>query len=390
MDRLATMDRFFEGQIRAAQDTEPYTPDRDPQHFSWNTGDERLVRSGRRLDAGKSAKVTSLYRPFFPQKLAFSTRLLERTYRLPEIFPLGSSNSGIAIVSPGSKSPFGVLATDRVPSVHLINSDRTLFFARWMYPDKPESLFDNDDTAHTPISNIRAGTVDLVATYVGRDLDDQNLFDYTYGILNCPDFRREFEVNLKKEAPRVPLLKDEDAFCDFVDAGSKLFALQTNFDDVSEFSLVEEWTDDVGPDHPDFNADHLLVGSKKMKYPKVTDTDPDSETYGKKIADKTRLIYNDYLTLSGIPIEAHDYVLGTRSGIDWIIDRWYVKTDKESGIVNDVNQWGLEQGNPRYIIDLIKRVVTVSLRTVEIVESLPKLRFDENGTHVVPSGTDKA
>ncbi|MDG1267585.1 MAG: hypothetical protein P8O03_14815, partial [Ilumatobacter sp.] len=123
-----------------------------------------------------------------------------------------------------------------------------------------------------------------------------------------------------------------------------------------------------------------------MKYAKVTDTDPDSESYGKKIADKTRLIYNDYLTLSGIPIEAHDYVLGTRSGVDWIIDRWYVKTDKASGIVNDVNQWGLEQGNPRYIIDLIKRFVTVSLRTVEIVDSLPKLRFDERGTHVLADG----
>ncbi len=75
-------------------------------------------------------------------------------------------------------------------------------------------------------------------------------------------------------------------------------------------------------------------------------------------------------------------MLGTRSGVDWIIDRWYVKTDKASGIVNDVNQWGLEQGNPRYIVDLIKRVVTVSLRTVEIVESLPRLRFDEHEVHV--------
>jgi predicted helicase len=120
-----------------------------------------------------------------------------------------------------------------------------------------------------------------------------------------------------------------------------------------------------------------------MRYPKVTDADPDSETYGQKIADKTRLIYNDYLTISGIPERAHGYVLGTRSGVDWIIDRWYVKTDKASGIVNDVNQWGLEQGNPRYIVDLIKQVVTVSLRTVEIVDSLPRLRFDENGTHVV-------
>lgn len=79
-------------------------------------------------------------------------------------------------------------------------------------------------------------------------------------------------------------------------------------------------------------------------------------------------------------------MLGTRSGIDWIIDRWYVKTDTASGIINDVNQWGLEQGKPRYIIDLIKQVVTPSLRTVEIVDSLPKLRFEEHGTHVITGG----
>ena len=68
-------------------------------------------------------------------------------------------------------------------------------------------------------------------------------------------------------------------------------------------------------------------------------------------------------------------MLGTRSGIDWIIDRYFVKTDPASGIVNDPNQWGLERGEPRYIIDLIKRVVSVSVRTVDIVGSLPRLTF---------------
>lgn len=111
-----------------------------------------------------------------------------------------------------------------------------------------------------------------------------------------------------------------------------------------------------------------------MAYSKVVD--PES---CQKVSDRTRLIYNSHLTLSGIPARAHDYVLGTRSGIDWIIDRYYVKTDAASGILNDPNQWGLERGEPRYIIDLIKRAVTVSLRTVEIVDRLPRLRFGDDG-----------
>ena len=221
---------------------------------------------------------------------------------------------------------------------------------------------------------------------LGSHITDDDVFHYVYGVLHSPEFRSEFEVNLKKEAPRVPMVADRAAFDAFVTAGAELMQMHIGYDDpnvVKPYALVEEWADSIGPDDPRFEPARLLVGSKKMRYPKVTDADPDSETYGKKIADKTRLIYNDYLTISGIPERAHGYVLGTRSAVDWIIDRWYVKIDKASGIVNDVNEWGLEQGNPRYIVDLIKQVVTVSLRTVEIVDSLPRLRFDENGTHVV-------
>jgi len=98
----------------------------------------------------------------------------------------------------------------------------------------------------------------------------------------------------------------------------------------------------------------MLIGTRTMGYPKMADPET-----GQKVPDRTRLIYNSHLTLSGIPLRAHEYVLGTRSGIDWIIDRYYVKTDSASGIVNDPNQWALERGEPRYIIDLIKRVVTV-------------------------------
>ena len=85
--------------------------------------------------------------------------------------------------------------------------------------------------------------------------------------------------------------------------------------------------------------------------------------------DKTQLKYNEFLTLDGIPAEAFDYRLGARSALEWIVDQYRVKVDKRSGIVNDPNR--AEQ--PRYIVDLIGRVIAVSLKTAEIVESLPML-----------------
>ena len=85
--------------------------------------------------------------------------------------------------------------------------------------------------------------------------------------------------------------------------------------------------------------------------------------------DKTAIIYNDFLTLSGIPPEVHEYRLGNRSALDWIVDQYKVSIDKRSGITNDPNR----DDDPQYIVRLIKKIVTVSLRTNEIVNALPDL-----------------
>ena len=171
----------------------------------------------------------------------------------------------------------------------------------------------------------------------------------------------------KKEKPRVPLVESRALFDAFAAAGRELCDLHVGYETVEPYPLTEEWA--AGAD-PETNPGVLRVGDRKMSYVKASVS---GTGHGKRDLDRSRLRYNDYLTLSGIPPSAHEYVLGTRSGIDWIIDRYYIKTDKASGIVNDPNQWGLERGEPRYIVDLIKRVVTVSVRTVEIVAGLPSL-----------------
>ena len=100
--------------------------------------------------------------------------------------------------------------------------------------------------------------------------------------------------------------------------------------------------------------------------------------YGGKAGawDKTRIIYNSHITLEGIPEDAQRYMLGSRSAVDWIIERYRVKTDKASGTVNDPNDWSLEHEQPRNIIDLIGRIVAFSLETNRIVNELPELGLD--------------
>lgn len=342
--------------------------DRDPRRYSWDQGDFDRMAAGTAYAFRPETIRCSLYRPFFPQCVAFDGTLNNRTYRLPDFFPSDDPNP-VLVVQQTGPAPFTAWASDRITDIVLPGAGNpTSVLARWRYElAEPGTLGAAAVEGPTQVSNLNPAKVQRFREALGDDITDDDVFAYVYGVLHSPDFRETFGVNLKKEAPRIPLVTDRADFESFRLAGEELLELHIGYETVDRYPLVEEWT--PGSD-PDGNPALLLVGSSKMRYPKVTD-----QATGKKVADRTRLVFNDHLTLSGIPIEAHDFVLGTRSGIDWIIDRWYVKTDKDSGIVNDVNQWGLERGEPRYIIDLIERVVTVSMRTVEIVSKLPKLTF---------------
>ena len=110
-----------------------------------------------------------------------------------------------------------------------------------------------------------------------------------------------------------------------------------------------------------------------MAFAKVRD--PETK---KLVADKTRVIYNSHIELGGIPEAAYRYMLGSRSAIEWIIDRYQVKTDKASASSTTPTTGRREVSDPRYIIDLLARIVTVSLETMKIVDTLPALAIRED------------
>ena len=342
--------------------------DKDPARFSWESVAFSGVASGQRYDFRDDMVRPSLYRPFFRQAVAFDRTLNHRTSRLPGFYPTPESeNVGISIVRPGAGVPFSVTASDCLPDLALFSRGAESYYGRWLYEDAPSAPTLPGTPARGRTSNLNAQCIARFRAALGTDLNDDDVFYYVYGVLHSPDFRAAFEYNLKKENPRVPLVESRALFDAFAAAGRELCETHVGYETVEPCPLTEEWA--AGAD-PETKPDLLLVGDRKMTYAKASVS---GTGYGARDLDRSRLRYNDYLTLSGIPPEAHEYVLGTRSGIDWIIDRYYIKTDKASGIVNDPNQWGLDRGEPRYIVDLIKRVVTVSVRTVEIVAGLPSL-----------------
>jgi predicted helicase len=187
--------------------------------------------------------------------------------------------------------------------------------------------------------------------YRNQRISKEDIFYYVYGLLHSSDYRQEFANDLKKMLPRLPLVGSVDDFWAFSKAGRKLVELHINYEDVDPYEGAKVSGTQYG---------NYLV--EKMKFIKK--------------GDQSAIIYNNQITVENIPEKAYEYVVNGKCAIEWVMDRYHIKTDRASGIVNDPNDWAKEIGNPRYILDLLLSVINVSVQTVDIVNSLPKLVFE--------------
>jgi predicted helicase len=176
-----------------------------------------------------------------------------------------------------------------------------------------------------------------------------------YGFLHSKEYRETFANDLKKMLPRLPLVENVKDFWAFSKAGRQLAELHLNYETVAPYPDVIV----AGDDGKGYSVE-------KMRFPKKD--------------QKDTIHYNGKITISNIPAKAYEYVVNGKSAIEWIMERYAVTTHKESGIVNDPNDWAKEIGNPRYILDLLLSIINVSVQTVDIVNSLPKVDFGTEST----------
>lgn len=199
-----------------------------------------------------------------------------------------------------------------------------------------------------------AGLEHFQLAYPGESISKEDLFYYVYGILHSPDYRERYADNLSKELPRIPRVKAPKDFWAFSTAGRSLAHLHLNYETIDPYPLTVEAKGKLT------DVDYRV---EKMKFAKK--------------GDKSTVIYNSKITLKNIPLAAWDYVVNGKAALDWVMERQVNKTDKDSGIVNDANDWAVEtMNNPKYPLELFQRVVTVSLETQKIVSSLPALDIE--------------
>ena len=352
----------------------------DGSLISWSGSLSGALDRGMQISFDPTRIRDASYRPFEAMHVYFDSKMNERRYQLPSLLPSRASrNMGFYSLNPGAEKPFAVLVVDRIPDVAFYGSNAGQFFARWRYEkveagDRMLALDDVSDgeviDGHRRIDNITDAALGRFRAAYGPSICKDDIFSYVYGLLHSPDYRDTYAADLKKMLPRIPLVTDAEPF---IDAGRRLSDLHLGYETVTPYPLA-------GLDAPappgDAAYEHFRV--EKMGCAKVRD--PETK---KLIADRTTIVYNSRISLSGIPEHAYRYMLGSRSAIEWIIDRYQVKTDKASGIVNDPNDWSREVSDPRYIIDLLARIVTVSLETMRIVDALPALEIREDSAYSV-------
>ncbi|MEU6884081.1 DEAD/DEAH box helicase [Streptomyces viridosporus] len=333
--------------------------DRDPKKISWNRIDKtRAVKGITYSYDGERVRVAA-YRPFIKQRVYFDSHMNNYVNQLPKIFPTPDhANFGFYVTGLGSDKPFSVHAVDLMLDLAYWGSSNGQFFPRYTYRELAvEGGFDfggtDGDGAYERIDNITdSALAGYRKAYADPSITKDDIFYYTYGLLHSPEYRERFAADLKKSLPRIPKVRD---FRGFAEAGRKLADLHINYEQAEPYKgIVETVTGDASTTPPS-----ELYRVAKMKIPKI-----------KGQADRSTIVYNTRVKLTNIPEEAYRYQLGARSAIEWIVDRYQVKVDKASEIINDPNDWS---DDPRYIIDLLKRIVTVSLETMRIVDSLPSL-----------------
>ncbi|MCR5834638.1 MAG: DEAD/DEAH box helicase family protein [Selenomonadaceae bacterium] len=320
----------------------------DSTKFVWTSSSVANKNCGREYKFNPAQIVESVYRPFCRQNLYYDEGLNERCGQIPKIFPTGAEeNLLICVTGVGSSKEISVMIVDKIPCYDMVEKSQC-FPLYWYEVKKGQINLFNGEADFERHDGVSDYIQNFIKMKYGKFLSKEDIFYFVYGYLHLPAYRETFAAELKKSLPRLDLPSTVEKFFAYSHAGRALAEIHLHYEQQEPPAGVEI----IGAEKNNFAVEKIKFASKD---------------------DKTTLIYNDDIKIKNIPLRSYEYVVNGRSPLEWIIDRYQVKTDAASGITNDPNAWGAEHKSPRYILDLIMSCITVSLKTLEIVEGLKKI-----------------
>ena len=345
------------------------------EKIKWSETLKRHLTDEAEAQFSSNRIVKSLYRPFVEMRLYYETQFIDRPGMFDEVFPTqkaSKENSVLLVPSAGGRSPFWCFDSRSIPNLNFVSIDSAQVFPLFVYSADGKHRHDN--------LTLKAVTLFQIF-YADDRTNREDIFHYVYAMLHHPAYRSRFAENLKRDLPRIPFIG--------VAAGRKAARF-------FPLSAVEKMQGDAKPDHDpqasvklfqafaaagkelaDLHVNYQSAREFPLNRLENKDAPLDWRVDAMKLTkDKSAIIYNDFLTLAGIPPEVFDYKLGNRSALEWVIDQYRVTRDEKGNISCDPNRPDDEQ----YIVRLIGQVITVSLETLRLVKALTPIESPERKT----------
>ncbi len=276
------------------------------------------------------------YRPYSEFFLYHSDLFVDESGFMFSIF--SGLNASICVSGIGGKKPFQSLITNGITCYDYLEKTQCL----------PLYRYDRDGTRHDNITDWALN--EFRQHYQDESIGKEDIFHYVYGVLHDPLYRKKYEINLKRSLPRLPWQAD---FWQWANWGRELMDLHLGFETAEPWPLEIVETKDDSPEP--------LPPKAKLKADKLEGT----------------IILTDQLRLTGVPASAWDYKLGNRSALEWILDQYREKKPKDPTIAKLFNSYRFADYQDK-VIELLRRVTTVSVRTMEIVQEMEKTLCKSN------------
>ncbi len=387
---MSRMIMFYNNQVDDYQKQEEPRPKaenfvcNDGKKISWNRGLLRDLKNGKKFNESVApyARVAS-YRPFCKEFLFFHPMFNDMVYRIPKLFPTpNTSNKVICVPGVGGTKEYSAVITDQIPDLGIESASQC--FPLYFYESLETATILPNENPVIIDGYVRreAITTDVLqrcqTLYDSTLITKEDIFYYVYGALHSPSYRARYENELKKELARLPLPPRAN-FWEFSSIGRRLANIHLNYEtgkstiqdgDGKPLPPLAPWKLNVRSTAPEGTPDKELYRVvRKMKLGTKTELQQDGKT--KKVFDGV-LKYNDYLTFTDVPLESFQYVVNGRSPLEWLVERYYCKEDKTSGIVDDPNEWS---DDPKYVFNLVPRLVAVAMETLKLTSSkrMPEL-----------------
>ena len=326
------------------------TIDSNPKNISWSRDLKKKANSYKFDEFNKSDIVISLYRPFTKQYLYFN-RFWNETPAQQDKF---KNYLSIGTVGIGGNKDFSITILNNIGDFQTLQNANfyPLYYVEEENRNKDKSLFENSDEIKE--ENKKDGISDYIFNLAKQKystkITKEDIFYYVYGFLHNEDYKKEFEADLKKLIPRLPLVDDYRIFKTYSNIGRELADLHLNYENIEKDKVIIV----EGEENNNFKVEKMRFTSKDKK---------------------DVIIFNSDIKIKNIPLEAYNYQVNGKSAIEWIMERYAITVDKDSQIENNPNLWCEENKNPRYILDLLLSVISLSVRTNELVKKLPRIKF---------------